>query len=158
MKNNPRSLFLLATILSLTAIVSAQQNLGGGRLTGTWDAEVRIYNCETGIEIISFQSTANFNKGGTFTGITTAMPPATRTPEVGIWRHETGNSYKFRFKAYQFNPAGAPVLYQIVTHTLELANDNQTYVSEGGVKFFNMDGVQTGTGCSSGVGTRMTLD
>lgn len=149
---------LLAVIFTFAVMGSAQQNLGGGRLAGSWDSTITITNCETGNQITAFQSTANFNMGGTFTGITSGMPPAARTPEIGIWRHEGGNTYQFRFKAYQFDASGTPVLYQIVTHTLELSSDNQTYVSEGGVKFFTMNGIQVGAGCSSGAGTRMDLD
>lgn len=149
----------IALIFTLAVIGSAQsQNLGGGRLAGTWDATITITNCETGAVITTFQSTANFHKGGTFTGITSGMPPSLRSPEVGIWRHESGNTYKFRFKAYQFNPAGQPVLYQIVTHTVRLSDDGDTYESSGGVNFYAMNGTPTGSGCSSSVGTRMTLD
>ena len=153
--------FCAAVILILVLAVmgfAQDQNLGGGRLAGTWDAVISITNCETGQERLSFNSTANFHKGGTFTGITAGMPPAGRTPEVGIWRHETGNNYKFRFKAYQFDANGAPTLYQIVTHTLRLSEDGSSYESAGTVKFFSMTGVQTGSGCSIGVGTRMNLD
>ena len=158
MKKNLRSLYALVALLTLTGFGSAQQNLGGGRLDGTWDATIIITNCVTGAQITSFQSTANFHKGGTFTGITSGMPPSLRSPEVGIWRHESGSTYKFRFKAYQFNSAGAPILFQIVTHTLQLGQAGDTYESSGGVNFYDMNGVQIGSGCSSGVGTRMTLD
>jgi len=147
---------IVALIVVLSSIGLAQE--GGGRLNGTWDAEIKITNCETGARITSFQSTANFHKGGTFTGITSGMPPASRTPEVGVWRHETGNSYKFRFKAYLFNAAGVPVAYQIISHTLQLADDATTYESSGSSRIFGMDGVQTGSACSSGIGTRMVLD
>jgi hypothetical protein len=158
MKNNLRSIRILVTILTLTVIASAQQNLGGGRLAGTWDAAISLYNCETGVADPSFQSTANFHKGGTFTGITSGTPPARRTPELGIWRHEIGNIYKFRFKAYLFDPAGTAVAYQIITHRLELSNDDVSYVSDGDAKIFAMNGMQIGLGCSRGVGTRLTLD
>ena len=158
MKNTLQPLYVFAAILALAGFNFAQQNLGGGRLSGTWDAMVSITNCETGAEDPPFRSTANFHHGGTFTGITSAMPPANRTPEIGIWRHETGNIYRFRFKAYIFTPAGAPFAYQIITHTLELADDNMSYVSNGDARIFALNGVQIGSGCSRGVGTRMTLD
>jgi hypothetical protein len=159
MKNNLLSLTtLVVTILTITIVGSAQQNLGGGRLSGTWDAAVTIDNCDTGANIASFQSTANFHAGGTFTGITSGTPPANRTPEVGIWRHENGDTYKFRFKAYLFSPAGTPVAYQIITHTLVLGTDNQTYVSNGDAKIYAMNGVQTAALCSTGTGRRMNFD
>jgi len=158
-KNRLATLSLNLLLLFVWAFSTADaQNYGGGRLEGTWDALVNITNCSTGGTLLSFQSTANFNKGGTFTGITAGMPPALRTPEVGVWRHEIGNSYRFRFKAYQFNPAGVPIRYQIVTHDAELSEDGQTYTSSGEVKFFLMNGTPDGGGCSTSTATRFTLD
>jgi hypothetical protein len=162
MRTNLRNYSTLAALVLvlIAAGYAPAQGLadGGGRLAGTWDAAVSIVNCDTGNVITTFKSTANFNQGGTFTGITSGTIPALRTPEVGLWRHEGGNSYRFRFKAYLFNPAGVLVGYQLITHTLELDKENLNYTSEGGVKIFNIDGVQIGAGCSTSVGTRMTLD
>jgi hypothetical protein len=150
------SVFLLGAV-TINCAFAQGQNEGGGRLTGTWDAAVTIVNCQTGETITNFQSTANFNQGGTFTGITSGTPPANRTPEVGVWRHVNKNNYLFRFKAYLFNPAGVAIAYQVVTHQLELGDDNLSYTSAGGVQIFAMNGVQIGTGCSNGVGSRFTL-
>lgn len=158
-------IYLYNLILSIGAVLifaaagSAQMmDNGDARLAGTWDAVITITNCDTGDPISSFQSTANFNQGGTFTGITSGTPPANRTPEVGVWQHERRNTYLFRFKAYLFNPAGTAVAYQIVTHSLHLSKDNTSYTSSGDAKIFAMNGVQIGAGCSEGVGTRLTLD
>ena len=156
LKTACRSMFLLSLVVVGSALAQGQ-NDGGGRLAGTWDAAVTIFNCQTGEAITNFQSTANFNQGGTFTGITSGNPPATRSPEVGVWRHVNKGNYLFRFKAYLFNAAGAPIAYQIVTHQLDLGEDNLSYTSAGGVQIFSMNGVQIGTGCSTGIGTRLTL-
>lgn len=149
----------IGTVAVFAAAASAQMmDSGDARLAGTWDAAIAITNCDTGEQITSFQSTANFNAGGTFTGITSGTPPANRSAEVGIWRHDRANRYSFRFKAYLFNPAGTAIAYQIVTHTLRLSKDNTSYTSSGDAKIFAMNGVQIGSGCSEGVGTRLTLD
>ena len=136
----------------------AQENDGGGRLAGTWDAAVTIRVFATGDTIVSFQSTANFNEGGTFSGITSGTPPALRTSERGVWKHLKGNLYRFRFKAYLFNAAAQAIGYQVITHDVELDSDNLNYTSGGITQIFNMDGVQTGSGCGTTVGTRMVLD
>jgi hypothetical protein len=151
-------LFATLVAIQMLSIACFGQPSGGGRLAGTWDATITIVNCDTGDAITSFQSTASFNQGGTFTGITSGTPPANRTPEIGVWRHDTGRNYNFRFKAYLFNPAGAAIAYQIVTHSLELSNDNTSYISSGGVKIFAMNGAPVGSGCSKGEGTRFVLD
>ena len=57
-----------------------------------------------------------------------------------------------------FNPAGVAFAYQIITHRLVLSDDNMSYVSDGEAKIFTINGGQIGSGCSSGVGSRMTFD
>jgi hypothetical protein len=159
---NLRNYFMAAGLLLLVfSANSVAQGLaadGGGRLAGTWDTVVSITNCATGDVITTFQSTGSFHQGGTFTGITSGNPPALRSPEAGVWSHDVGDSYRFRFKAYLFNSSGVAIAYQIISHTVELDKENLNYTSAGGVKIFNMAGTQIGTGCSSAVGTRMTLD
>ena len=155
MKNIFGSIF---GIILLAAAAFAQSD-GGGRLAGTWDAAVTIRVCATGAPIVSFLSTANFNQGGTFSGITSGTAPALRTSERGVWQHLDGNLYRFRFKAYLFDPAGGvAIAYQVITHDLELNQDNLNYISAGTTRVFDMNGNQIGSGCSTTIGTRMTLD
>ncbi len=148
---------LFVGVLSGQSLAQAG-NSGGGRLAGTWDATVSITNCATGDVLSTFQSTGTFHAGGTFTGITSGTPPSMRSPEAGVWRHEGAGTYQLRFKAYLFNPAGAPTAYQIVTHNVELDKNNLDYTSSGDARIFAMNGTQIGAGCSSAVGTRMVLD
>ena len=157
MKNVLVSLF---GALLIPAAALAQSG-GGGRLAGTWDATVTIRNCATGGAIVSFLSTANFNQGGTYSGITSATPPppaSARSSERGIWTHISGNLYRFRFKAYLFNATGQATSYQVITHDLELDKDDLNYTSAGISETFTLGGTLLATGCSSAVGTRMTLD
>lgn len=143
--------------LLLSAAAAAQSD-GGGRLAGTWDAAVTIRNCATGNSILSFLSTANFNQGGTYSGITSGASPTARTSERGIWKHLNANLYRFRFKAYLYDAAGVAIAYQVVTHDLELDQDNLNYTSAGKSEVFAMNGTPISSGCSTAVGTRMTLD
>lgn len=136
----------------------AEHNNRADRLVGTWDTVVTIRNCDSGAAIRSFQSTGSFNKGGTFSGITSGTPPTARTSERGVWEHVRGKLYRFRFKAYLYNPEAVAIGYQIVTHDLELDRHGLDYVSGGTTQIFNMDGVQIGSGCSTTVGSRMVID
>ncbi len=133
------------------------QGSGGGRLAGTWDAAVQIKNCETGAVINSFASIASFYQGGTSIGSTSGLPQSSRTPEHGIWRHVSGRTYKFKFKSFNFNPAGQAISYTIVEHDLYLNDTADSYYSDGTAKFFLLNGTQVGQGCSDAVGTRMTF-
>jgi hypothetical protein len=163
MKKETKMKNLLVSLFGALLIPAAAlaQSDGGGRLAGTWDATVTIRNCATGGAIVSFLSTANFNQGGTYSGITSATPPppaAARSSERGVWTHISGNLYRFRFRAYLFNVAGQAIGFQVITHDLELDKDNLNYTSAGTSEVFAMNGTPMGTGCSSAVGTRMTLD
>ena len=148
---------VMTAMLFATEACMAQNNMGGGRLAGVWDAEVSIRDCATGAEMRKFASIANFNKGGTYLGSTSGLPQALRTPEHGVWAHISGNLYRFKFKVFNFagNPTG--VGYSILTHDVELDQSGDTYFSYGTVKHYAMDGTPTGQGCSDAVGTRFKL-
>jgi hypothetical protein len=135
----------------------AQENKGGGRLVGTWDAVVRITDCTSGNVLNTFASIASFNQGGTSIGSTSGIPQAARTPEHGIWRHVSDNTYAFKFKSFSFNAMGQPVGYAIVQHTIELDSSGDTYYSSGTASVYLMNGTQVGGGCSEADGTRMTF-
>ena len=151
--------FMAVAVITTTATLAcAQENRGGPRLAGTWDANVTIRNCATGDVIRTFASIGTFNEGGTFIGSTSGLAQASRTPEHGLWKHVGRNTYMMRFKTFNFDPAGVAINYQIVTHTLELAQDANTYFSEGSVQFYLLDGTPVMQGCSEADGTRLTLD
>ena len=147
---------VIAAMTSQTGV--AQSSVGGGRLAGTWEAVVTVRNCATGGAITSFQSVAAFQPGGTFKGVTGGTSPALRSPEVGVWNHVSGNTYRFRFKAYLFNAGGTAIGYQVITHNVELDGDAASYTSEGISETFAMDGTPGATGCSTSTATRMAVD
>ena len=153
-----RTILVAVFAVTTVGVGFAQKDSGGGRLAGTWDATVTITNCATGNPIVSFLSTANFNQGGTFSGITSGTSPSLRTSERGVWAHVAGNTYRFRFKAYLFNAAGVAIGYHVITHDVELDADNLNYTSAGTTRVFDLAGTQIGSGCGTTIGTRMTLD
>lgn len=154
-----KNVFLLTMMITVLSQSGTQAQInGGGRLTGTWDSEVTVRNCATGDPIRSFQSVGSFNQGGTFSGITSGSPPTARTSERGLWGHVANNVYRLRFKAYLYNPAAEVIGYQVVTHEIELDEKANTYVSGGTTQIFDTSGVEIGSGCSTTVSTRMTLE
>lgn len=147
----------LPVAITLTIAASAtfaQAAKGGARLAGTWDAVVTIRDCATGNAIRTFASIANFNQGGTYTGSTSGLSQSSRTPEHGVWRHLTSNHYGFKFKSFNFDPAGNPVTYTVVTHQITLDETADAYTSSGQAAIYLMNGTQVGQGCSDSIGTR----
>lgn len=160
MKGQITNFIGLVSLIAATAATSLAQESqagGGGRLAGTWDAVVTIRDCATGNPLASFPSIANFNQGGTSIGSTGGIPQSLRTPEHGVWRHEKGNTYRFKFKTFRFLPTGVPNGWSIVEHELELSHDNTSYTSAGTARHFTPTGLPDGQGCSSAVGTRFEL-
>jgi len=156
--NKVRGTMMVAVFALVTAgACMAQESKGGGRLVGTWDTVVRLKNCNTGTVENTFASIGSFNQGGTSIGSTAGLPQAERTPEHGIWRHVSGNTYAFKFKSFTFNSMGVAVRYAIVEHTIELDSSGDTYYSDGTAKFYLLNGMQVGQGCSEADGTRMTF-
>lgn len=159
MKNARGTIGIFGSILtiSLGSAFAQGESKGGGRLAGTWDAVVTLRNCITGDAIRSFNSIASFTKGGTTIGSTAGIPQSLRTPEHCIWRHEGGNTYAFKFKSFSFDPAGNRAGWSIVTHQLELDQDNNSYTSAGIAQIFATNGIQVAQGCSTGVGARFAF-
>jgi hypothetical protein len=127
---------------------------GGGRLEGTWDAQVTIRNCATGAAINTFASIGTFMQGGTSIGSTAGMPQSLRTPEHGVWSHLSGNTYFFKFKTFTFNAAGNSTGWTIVQHYANLDHGGDTYTSAGTAEFYAPNGNLLFTGCSSTTATR----
>lgn len=158
MKQKLILLFATIAMAQLLSVGCFGQANGGGRLAGTWDAVVQIKSCDTGAVLApAFASIANFERDGTSLGSTSGRPQSGRTPEHGIWRHVSGNTYRFKFKTFSFDTAGQAIGYSIVEHNVYLNETADSYYSEGGVRHFLLNGTQVGSGCSDAVGTRMVF-
>lgn len=149
---------LLVTIPLAAAGVQASDQYGGGRLEGTWDARVSIVNCDTGGEITSFDSLGIFMRGGTMIDSTSGIPQAVKTPGQGIWSHVGANTYRFKFKAFSFDPAGIYTGYQIIEHEAYLDPTADAYESAGTAEFYTPAGVLIFVGCSTTTATRFSFD
>ena len=153
---------LLAALMASTpfiGLVSAQDNLkvknvGGGQLVGTWDVQVTIRNCQTGVGLPPFPSTTTFMFGGTLIDSTSRMPQAAKTPGHGVWNHAGGNLYRFKFKSFSFGPTGTFTGWTIITHEASMDPGGNSYESAGTAEFYDANGVLFMTGCSSTTATR----
>ena len=89
-------------------------------LEGTWDAQVTIRNCQTGEAIRTFASIGTFMSGGTSLDSTSGIPQSLKTPGHGIWSHISGNTYRFKFKSFSFDPSGNFTGWTIINHEANL--------------------------------------
>lgn len=149
---------LVISTLTL-GLVSAQgesksQNHGGGRLEGTWDVQVTIRNCNTGAVIRTFPSIGTFMFGGTMLDSTSGIPQALKTPGHGGWSHMNGNTYRFSFKSFSFDPSGNPTGWTIIRHEANLNSRATEYESAGTAEVYDPNGNLIFTGCSTTTATR----
>ncbi len=168
MKNNivkviGRMVLAFLVISTLTFWVSAQDNLksqnGGGRLEGTWDAQVTLRVCQTGAAIRTFPTILTFMSGGTMITSESAAPQSLHTPGHGVWSHTTGNAYSFKFKAFNFDTSGNFTGWTIIKNEVylifpQILPHRDGYESAGTAEVYAPNGKLLFTGCSTATATR----
>jgi hypothetical protein len=142
-------LALAISLLLMMGPVRVSGQSGEGRLEGTWDVQVTIRNCQTGAEIRTFTSLTTFMSGGTLLDSTSGTPQALKTPGQGVWNHVGGNTYRFSFKYFSFDPGGNFTGSTKVTHEAALASDGKEFTSAGTAQVYDPSGNLIFTGCSS---------
>lgn len=133
---------------------SSAQRRNAKKLVGTWDVQVTIRNCQTGAAIRTFASVGTFMSGGTLIDSTSGIPPALRNPGQGVWNHEGGRNYRFKFKSFSFDASGNFTGWTIIQHEANLNHGGDDYESAGTAEVYNPSGVLVFTGCSTTTATR----
>ena len=147
----------IALVISLAAMfapASGSTQSGGGRLEGTWDVQVTIRNCQTGAGIRTFASITEFMFGGTLIDSTSGTPQAQRSPGQGVWEHVSGDTYRFTFKAFNFDAAGNFIGWTRISHEAMLDSNGNEYSSAGTSEIYAANGTLLLTGCSTTTATR----
>lgn len=133
---------------------NSSRRSGGGRLEGTWDAQVTIRNCQTGAAIRTFASIGMFISGGTFLDSSSGTPQALRTPGQGVWGHVSRNTYRLSFKSFSFDAGGNFTGWTIIRHQVTLNDGADEYESAGTAEVYDPNGNLFFTGCSTSTATR----
>ena len=145
---------LAVLLMAMVAPIWVSGKSGGGRLEGTWDVQVTIRSCQTGAEIRTFASLTTFMFGGTTLDSTSGIPQALKTPGQGVWSHVSGNTYRFSFKSFSFDPAGNFTGSTKITHEAALDSNGTEYSSAGTAEVYDPNGNLMFTGCSTTTATR----
>ena len=145
---------LVVSLLFFGSVLASGQG-EGGRIVGTWDAQITIRDCASGATIRTFPSIGTFMSGGTFLDSTAGIPQAQKTPGHGVWRHLSGDTYRFSFKSFSFDAATNNFTgWTKITHEATLNSKATEYSSEGIAEVFAPNGVLVFTGCSTTTATR----
>jgi len=145
---------LAVLLMAMFAPIWVSGQSGGGRLEGTWDVQVTIRNCQTGAEIRHFASLTVFMSGGTMLDSTSGIPQALKTPGQGVWSHVNGNTYRFTFKSFSFDPSGNFTGSTKIIHEAVLDSNGDEFSSSGTAAVYDPNGNLLSTGCSTTTATR----
>lgn len=121
---------------------------------GTWDVQVTVRNCQTEAAIRTFPAMATFMFGGTAIVSESGIPPALKTPAHGVWNHLTGNAYRFKTKAFNFDASGNFTGWIIITNQARLNRRADEFTSTGEAEVYAPNGILLFTGCSTLAATR----
>jgi hypothetical protein len=132
----------------------AHAETGAGRLHGTWDVLLTVRNCDTEAPMATIRELATFDGDGTLTSSTAGLPPATKTPGHGVWHHVWGQTYRYSFKFFRFDAAGAFVGWAVVRQQAVVDYRGNDYTSAGTIELYTAAGSVFFRGCSTTTATR----
>ena len=147
----------LALSLGLAPMMANAQQPPAGALgiTGTWNHQLTVRNCATGVAIAQGSSTSSYVDGGAYIEVAPAPGPALRTPGIGVWRYVGSQKYEMSMKYFRYNAdgsfAGKTIVDSDITH---LSDDTLAQVAV--VRIFNSAGTQVASGCATLTSTRFT--
>lgn len=148
----------LAYASGTAAYASSDDGDGPNGLSGTWQVQVTLRNCQSGAPIgAPFYSLLTFADGGTMTE-NTANPlfyPAIRGPGQGVWsRNRHGKQYSASTIAF-ITMNGSLVKTQKITQTIDMGpGQNDFTTPHATVEFFDPVGNLLTSGCATALGKR----
>jgi len=147
------TLAILALVVFTEVWASAQKANDQG-VSGSWDLQVTIRDCDSGFPFVTFPAINTYNQGGTMQQTAIPEPGATALPGHGAWSHETGRSYSGAFQFFILNPHPALIRRVIVRSSISLDLGGDSYTSTDAAEILNLNGEVVDRGCSTSVATR----
>ncbi len=127
-------------------------------IVGAWRTAVTQRNCQTGLPLApALRGLLTFNEGGTLAEYNSpGQNPALRSPGHGVWEQQRGRrDYSFVFVINRYDASGVFISSQKVTATLKLSALGNGFTTNAAVEIFDANDNLIGTGCATGVGTRI---
>jgi hypothetical protein len=147
------SIVALGVFAQLWVPVQAQKGSDQG-LVGSWDLQVTLRDCDSGVPFVTFPAMNTYNLGGTTQQTAVPDPGMTALPGHGAWSHEIGRSYSGAFQFFILNPNPALTTRVIVRSSISLDLSGDNYTSTDAAQILNLAGEVVGRGCSTSTATR----
>ena len=128
-------------------------------IVGAWRTAVTLRNCQTGLPVSPVgRGLLTFHEGGTLSefNASPALPPAMRSPGHGVWEEGHGrHHYSGVFVINRYEATGVFIGTTKVRPAWELSTSGNGYTSNASFEIFDANDNLIGTGCATGVGTRI---
>ena len=135
-------------------------------IVGAWRTVVTPRNCQTGLPVApASRGLLTFNEGGTLAEYNSpGQNPALRSPGHGVWQrkddlrtdsNDLSQQYSFVFVINRYDASGVFISSQKVTAALKLSANGNGFTTNAAVEIFDANDNLIGTGCATGVGTRI---
>ena len=138
-----------------TAALSAALDAKARRIEGTWQVQVTLQNCQTGVALRTAPAFLTFAQGGTLVETTTVFSSAQRSPGHGFWEHTGGKTFKAVSKAFIFNPDGTFSGTQTIRQAIEFGDDPDVFNSTATTDIVAPNGTVILNSCATAVAHRM---
>ena len=152
-KTTLRTLATLSALVVLSFTPAARAAAGDDSLTGVWDSQVTLTDCN-GNTLVSFEAHEMYHAGGTLTS-TDNTPPGLQGPGFGTWKHAGRKTYTAPFQFFNFNADGSFAGTQKITRTITIAADGNSYTSVVNFGTYDPNGNLVFSGCGTEVATRL---
>ena len=148
-----KAIVSLGALIVLSVAPATRAASGGADLTGVWDSQVTLTDCN-GHTLVSFEAHEMFHAGGTLTS-TDNTPPTLQGPGSGTWKRTTQRSYSAPFQFFNFNADGTFAGTQKITRTITIAANGNSYTSVVNFGSYDPAGNLLFSGCGTEVATRL---
>ncbi len=146
-------------VANSSAFAQSEQSGSASGLEGTWLIHLTQRDCVTNTAGPTFPALMTLARGGTLTE-TTASPafqPGQRSPGHGVWRKIGGDAYLTHDEAFiLFSGGPFTAGMQMISHTITLSKDGNSFDSVAASRFFDTAGNPLGpSNCGTAVGVRV---
>ncbi|MDQ3064522.1 MAG: hypothetical protein M3R14_16910 [Acidobacteriota bacterium] len=123
-------------------------------LVGSWNVQVSIRDCHTGMILVTFPAMITYNQGGTMQETANDAAPLLRLPGHGVWSQHNGRRYSNAFQFFRFNPDGTFAGRNIIRGAISLGQSGNEYTTTDTVGVFDANGNLIVTACATSTATR----
>ena len=132
--------------------MNSRQGFGTIGLQGTWDVNVTVVNCQTGVTIRTVRSLQMFSHDGSMTETANTN---LRGSSVGAWYHAYGQTYGAAYYFFRYKADGTFASIAKALNTIVLNPDGTEFNVTATIQDYDANNALISTGCVTQVAKRL---